>query len=87
VLTWPAPAERLVADAQPAPRRALAERAQILRGELVVVDRVGRDAAAHQHQVGLELGHQVELALGAVEIALQLFRAVRPRSRGTAGTA
>ncbi len=72
-----APAQRLVADTQAAPRGALAEQAQIGRRELVVVGRIGRDAAADQHQVGLELGHEVELALGAVEIALQLV--ARPR--------
>jgi hypothetical protein len=67
-----APAERLVADAQATPGRVLAQEAQIGRRELVIVGRIGRDAAAHQHEVGLELGHEVELALGAVEIALQL---------------
>jgi hypothetical protein len=72
-----APAERLVADPQAPARRALAERIQVGRGERIVVDRIERDAAAHQHEVGLELAHQVELALGAVEVALQLR--ARPR--------
>jgi len=56
---------------------AIAERAQIFRCDAVVIDRVGRDVAAHQHQVGAELLHHVELQFGAVEI----LRHARARRR------
>ena len=62
------PGERLVPDAEAAPRRTLAERAQVFGGDRVVADRVGRSVAAHQHQVGAELLHHVELGFGAVEV-------------------
>ena len=64
----PAPGKRLVADAEAAPRCALAERAKILGRDAVIGKRVRRGVAAHEHQVGAELLHHVELAFGAIEI-------------------
>ena len=54
------------------PRRArsLGEPAQVVDRRLVVRDRVRRHVAAQQQAVGAELRHQVELALGPVEVAL-----------------
>ncbi len=62
-----APRERLVADAQPAFRGALAERAKVVRGAINTPKRPWRYVGADQHQVRPELLHQVELALGPVE--------------------
>jgi hypothetical protein len=62
-----APGERLEADAQAALRRALAELAQIGRRAVDAAEAVGRDVGADEQQVGAELLHQVELALGAGE--------------------
>ena len=79
-----APGERLVGDPQPALGGALGERAQLLGGERVVVDRVGRDVRADQHRRRAELLHHVELRLGAAQVARETS-AAPPRSRGTAG--
>ena len=67
-----APGQRLVADAQAALRRPLAELAEIGGGAVDAAQRERRDVGADQHQVGAELLHQVELALGAVEGARAL---------------
>ena len=67
VVDVPAPGERLVADAQAALGRALAEFAEIGGGAVDAAQRHRRDVGADQHQVGAELLHQVELALGPVE--------------------
>ena len=72
-----APGERLVGDAQPALGGAPGERVQLLGGERVVVDRLGRDVRADQHRRRAELLHDVELRLGAVEVALE--RGLRDR--------
>jgi hypothetical protein len=71
------PRQRLVADAEAASRRTFAERAQVGGRDAVVVDRIGRDVAADQHQVGAELLHHVELRLGAIEV----LRHARARRR------
>jgi len=42
---------------------------------LLLTQRVGLHVAAHQHQVRAQLLHQVELALGAVEVLLQAVAA------------
>lgn len=69
------PGQGLVADAQ-APRAGmLGEQAQVVHQQLFVAQGVGLDIAAHQHQVGAQFLHQVELALGAVEILAQAVTA------------
>jgi hypothetical protein len=70
-----APGQGFVADAQAALAGVLAEQAQVVHQELFVTQGVGLDIAAHQHQVGAQLLHQVELALGAVEVLLQAVAA------------
>ena len=67
-----APGERLVADAQAAFRRPLAELAEIGGRAVDAAERQRRDVGADEHQIGAELAHQVELALGAVEGARAL---------------
>ena len=67
-----APGERLVADAQAALRRPLAEFAEIGGRAVDAAERQRRDVGADKHQIGAELLHQVELALGAVEGARAL---------------
>ncbi|MNE21258.1 hypothetical protein D3C80_1144110 [compost metagenome] len=69
------PGQRLVADAQVAGAGALGQQVQVVDEDLPVAQGVGGDVAAHQHQVGAQLLHQVELALGAVEVALQAVAA------------
>ena len=69
------PGQRLIADAQVARAGPLGEQAQVVDEDLPVAEGVAGDVAAHQHQVGAQLLHQVELALGAVEVALQTVAA------------
>jgi hypothetical protein len=70
----PAPGQRLVGDAQAAGVRAVGERAQLLGGESVVVDRLRGDVRADEHRRRPELLHQVELGLGPAEVAPELLR-------------
>ena len=63
----PAPGQRLVGDAQPAGRRALAELAKIGRRPVDPTQRLLGDVAADQEQIAAELLHDVELALGPGE--------------------
>ena len=67
-----APGQRLEGDAQAAFGGALAELAQVGGGALDAAQGVKRDVAADHQQVGAELLHDVELALGAGEGALAL---------------
>ena len=68
----PAPGERLVADPQASGGGALGHRAQVGRGARIIVDGGGLHVAAHQHQIGAECGHRVELAFRAIEVARAL---------------
>ena len=72
IVDVPAPGERLVADAQTALGRPLAKFAEILGGAVDAAERHRRDVGADQHQIGAELLHDVELALGAIEGAAAL---------------
>jgi hypothetical protein len=67
-----APGKRLVRDLQAALAGAGRERVELLGGQVIVVDGVGRDVRADQHGVGAELFHHVELGLGAAQVAVQL---------------
>ncbi|MGX1171402.1 hypothetical protein AB7M32_000127 [Pseudomonas sp. R151218B TE3479] len=65
------PGQRFVTDTQ-APRTGpLGQQAQVIDQDLFIADAVGRGVAAHQHQVGAQFLHQVELALGPLQIARQ----------------
>ena len=66
-----APGQGLVADAQATCAGVLAEQAQVVHQDALIAQGIGGDVAAHQHQVGAQFLHQVELALGAVEVPLQ----------------
>ncbi|MCY1416818.1 hypothetical protein D9M71_323350 [compost metagenome] len=70
-----APGERLVADAQAARAGAFGQLAEVVDENLLVAQRIRRHVAADQHQVGAQFLHQVELALGAVEVLLQAVAA------------
>jgi hypothetical protein len=74
-----APGEGLVADAQPAPCRALAELAEVGRGAVDSAERILGDVAAHEEEIAAELLHHVELALRAGErlCALRLGHALK----------
>ena len=72
VVDVPAPGERLVADAQPALCSSFAELVEVGGRAVDPAERDRRDVGADQHQVGAELLHHVELALGAVEGAAAL---------------
>ncbi|MNH08622.1 hypothetical protein D3C79_680440 [compost metagenome] len=67
----PPPGQRLVTDAQIARPSALGQQAQIVDQHLALTQRVNCDVTAHQHQIGAQLLHQVELALGTIEVARQ----------------
>jgi len=62
-----APGERLVADAEAAGGGTLAEFGEVGGGAVDAAERQRRDVGADQHEVGTQLAHQVELALGALE--------------------
>ena len=64
--------ERLVADAQAAPGGALGDGGEVGRGPRGIVDRGRLHVAAHQHEIGAERLHHVELALGPVQVARAL---------------
>ena len=81
-----APGERLVGDPQAALGGALGERAQLLGGEVVVVDRRrGETLEQTSIVVAPSALHDVELRLGAAQVAREPVVGRRPRSRGTAG--
>src|SRR3546814_20406811 len=62
----------LVADAQAAPRRALAQLVKVGGGPVDAAARQRRDAGADEHEIRAELLHKIELVLGAVERAFAL---------------
>ncbi len=62
-----APGESFVADAQAAAGGARAEGGEIVGGAVDAAEGVGGDVGADEEEVGAELLHEVELALGAVE--------------------
>ncbi len=66
-----APGQRFVADPQPASAGALGDEGEVAEQRFAVAQRVGLHVAAQQHEFGAELLHQIELALGAIEVALQ----------------
>ena len=47
------------------------QRVQLLGGQVVVVDRLRRDVRAHEHGLDAELFYDVELRLGAAQVALE----------------
>lgn len=71
----PAPGQGFVADPQATAAGALGQQAQVVHQDLPVADTVGGGIAAHQHQVGAQFLHQVELALGTFQVALQAVAA------------
>ncbi len=70
-----APGQRLVGDAQAARGGAVGEEGELLGGEVVVVDGVGRDVRADEHRRRPDALHDVELRLGAAQVARELLRA------------
>ena len=62
-----APAERLVPHAHAVLRGQIAQLAKILRHAVDAAERGGMHGRADQHQVGAQLVHQLELALGPGE--------------------
>ena len=68
------PGERLEADPHAVARRALAERAKIGRGAIDAAEALRRHVGADEKEIAAELGHQVELALGAGENAFAAHR-------------
>lgn len=72
VADMPAPGQGFVADAQPAFGRPFAEFVKIRRRPVDAAKRERRDVGADQHQVGSQVLHHVELALGPIETALAL---------------
>ncbi|MNM69446.1 hypothetical protein D3C81_810420 [compost metagenome] len=69
------PGQGFVADAHTALAGMFGEQAQVVHQQLLVTQGIGLDIAAHQHQVSAQLLHQVELALGAVDVFLQALAA------------
>ncbi|MNQ80301.1 hypothetical protein D3C85_952740 [compost metagenome] len=64
-----APGQCFVADSQTSCSSALGQLAQVIYQNLFIAKAVERNIAAHQHQIGTQLLHQVELALGAFQVA------------------
>ena len=71
----PAPGQRFVTDSQTARAGAFGQQAQVVDEDLFITDGIGGRVAAHQHQVGAQFLHQVELALGPFQIARQAVTA------------
>lgn len=69
------PGQRLVADAQAADGGALGQLPEVIGQQRRFAEGIGSDVAAHQHQVGAEFLHQVELAFGALQVSPQAFPA------------
>lgn len=67
----PAPGQRFITDPQAARTGAFGQQAQVIDENPFIADTVGRGVAAHQHQVGAQFLHQVELALGPLQVARQ----------------
>ena len=65
-----APGQRLEGDAQAAAGGPLAQLAQVGSGAVDAAQRFGRHVAADHQEIGAELLHDVELALGAIHRAL-----------------
>ena len=65
----PSPGQRLVPDAKAAPGGAFRHFGQIGSRPDIVVDGARLHVAAHQHQIGAQLLHDVELALCAIQVA------------------
>jgi predicted LPLAT superfamily acyltransferase len=51
------------------------QQAQVVEQNLLIADAIGRGVAAHQHQVGAQFLHQVEFALGPLQVARQAVAA------------
>ena len=66
-----APGERLVRDAQATRGGALGQRVQVLGREVVIGDGLGMHGRRDEHRVDAEGLHDVELRLGAPQVALQ----------------
>ena len=71
----PAPGQCFVTDTQAPRAGAFGQQAQVVDQNLLVANGIGRGVAAHQHQVGAQFLHQVELALGPLQIARQAVTA------------
>ena len=62
------PRQRLERDAQPIPRRELTEAAELVGGDLVVVDGRRRNVAAHQHRVDPQARSRRERGVGTPQV-------------------
>ncbi|MCY1178086.1 hypothetical protein D9M73_184210 [compost metagenome] len=67
----PAPGQCFVTDAQIAGPGAFGQQTQVVDQHLALAQCIGSHVAAYQHQIGPQLLHQVELALGTVQVARQ----------------
>src|ERR1700730_14685456 len=72
IVDMPSPGEGLEADAQTAPGSQLAEITKIGGGPIDSSERVRRNVAAYQQQVGLQFLHHVKFAFGPRKIARTL---------------
>ena len=68
-----APGQRFVADPQVALLRTITQIAKIISCAIDTTERMRRDVGADQHQVGPQLLHQIEFALGAIEGLLTVW--------------
>ena len=76
-----APGQGLVADPEAAGSGAFGHLAQVGGSTGIIIDRIRLDVGTHQHQIGTKRLHDIEFALGAIEIAAPAL----PQNRGTAG--
>ncbi|MND96784.1 hypothetical protein D3C80_890860 [compost metagenome] len=65
------PGQGFITDAQATLARVLGQQAQVVDQQLLLAQGIGRGVAAHKHQVGAKLLHQVEFTLGALQVARQ----------------
>src|SRR5450830_420202 len=65
------PRQGLVANPQVSSAGAFGEQAQVIQKHTFIAQGIRSGVTAHQDKVGAQLLHQVELPLGAVDVALQ----------------
>lgn len=70
-----APGQRFVADSQATAAGVFGQQAEVVEQDGFIAHAIGRGVTAHQHQVGAQLLHQVEFALGALQVTGQTITA------------
>ena len=71
----PPPGQGFITNAQATAAGVFGQQAEVITQDRMLTRRVRRGIAAHQHQISAQFLHQVELALGALQVARQAIAA------------